>query len=56
MFASLSEGKASLSRASLLGAKSQLASSDRSLCGSGDENRKRDEGRNEDGEMIASNH
>lgn len=56
MFVSLFEGKANLSRTSLLDAKSQLASSDRSLYGSEDGDRKRDEGINEDGEVIAHNH
>lgn len=56
MFVSLFEGKANLSRTSLLDAKSQLASSDRNLYGSEDGDRKRDEGINEDGEVIAHNH
>lgn len=37
-------------------AKRQLASSDKRLCGSGDRDGKGDEGRNEDREMVASNH
>ena len=42
MFVSLFEGKANLSRASLLDAKSQFASSDRSLYGSEDEEKVED--------------
>lgn len=48
------EGKANSSTASLLLAKSQLASSDVSLYGSEAGNGKGNEGRNEDGEMTAS--